>query len=169
MAVEVPSLPEAPVGYPSLTREGRAIALCLFVPGKPVPKGRPRGRSRQGPRGPFVQFYTDQSTVNWEALVAAKTASQVRRLERLPLPFQDRCLVALRFNMQRPKSTPASVKFPVKARTDVDNLAKAVLDALQNAGIIDNDCIVTDLSVSKRYADEDHPVGVEIELTTFSN
>jgi Holliday junction resolvase RusA-like endonuclease len=145
--------------------------LRLFIPGRPVPKGRPRGRAVT-PKGgkTFVHFYTDDATVSWEDQVAKAALAELTRIsltgdEDLVLPFQGRCLVQLRFNFERPKSTPKSVQYPVKSRTDVDNLAKAVLDALQNARLIINDNIVTDLTVCKRYADEGHPEGVEIDIT----
>jgi Holliday junction resolvase RusA-like endonuclease len=119
---------------------------------------------------PFIQFYTDEQTVGWEGWVAAQVQHQLMSLEfegdvDVPLPLTERVLITLQFNFERPKSTPKSVLYPVKSRTDVDNLAKAVLDALQNARVLSNDNIVTDLTVSKRYVDDDHPEGVEIDIT----
>lgn len=170
MAGEVTSLaPSAPGLGPSITRlEGGGWSVKFFVPGKPVPKGRPRGRvvQRPGKRG-FVQFYTDSSTVEWESRVAAACRTQLESLDPIPTPFEGRCVVFMRFNLEKPKSTPKAVTHPVKSRADVDNLAKAVLDAMQNAGVLGNDNIVTDLTVIKRYSDADHPLGVEIELAAF--
>lgn len=99
--------------------------------------------------------------------------AQVDDGQTLALPFQERVVMFLRFNLQKPKSYPSTVTMPVHSRKDVDNLAKAVLDALQvprkeddtGAGVLANDNIVTDLLTCKRYADADHPVGVEIDLT----
>jgi len=152
---------------PSVVQMDNGLLATMFIPGKPVPKGRPRGRVVQRPgKKAFVQFYTDSSTVQWESTVAQVLRQQAARLG-LPLPFVGRCLVHLRFNLEKPKSTPKSVMFPVKSRTDVDNLAKAVLDGMQNAQILINDNIVTDLTVTKRYADDDHPLGVEVEITAL--
>ncbi len=166
--------PADPLGFPAASVAGSAASLQLFVSGKPVPKGRPRGRAvtPKGGGKPWIQFYTDEGTVTWEAWVAHRVVEQVTHLEvlgdsDLRLPFAGRVLVSLRFNFERPKSTPKSVLYPVKNRTDVDNLAKAVLDALQNARVLVNDNIVTDLTVIKRYADDAHPEGVEIDITAL--
>lgn len=146
----------------------------LFVPGKPVPKGRPRGRAVNPKSGgkAFIQFYTDESTVGWESWCASQALEQLIRIELadgpdIKLPFTGRVLMTLRFNFEKPKSTAKSVLYPVKSRTDVDNLAKAVMDALQNARVLGNDNIVTDLMIQKRYADSDHPEGVEIDITAL--
>lgn len=157
-----------PAGFPAVDVVGRATALRLFVLGRPAPKGRPRGRV-VNPHGakPFVTFYTDEATQKWEAWVVHEVDKQLRQLDCV-LPLTGRTLVTLRFNLERPKSIPITVKFPVKNRTDVDNLAKAVLDALQNCHVLSNDCIVTDLAISKRYADSEHPEGVEIDITGLS-
>lgn len=140
--------------------------------GEPIPKGRPRTKvvTPKGGR-PFAQIYTDEQTRDWEERVVRYVQDQLRRLaaqddgQELALPFRGRVLVSLRFNLAKPKSYSASVTMPVTSRSDVDNLAKAVLDALQNAQVLANDNIVTDLVTCKRYADEEHPVGVEVDLT----
>lgn len=48
---------------------------------------------------------------------------------------------------------------------DVDNLVKCIFDALQNVRVIGDDKTVTDMTVSKRFADADHPEGVQVTLT----
>lgn len=73
----------------------------------------------------------------------------------------------LRFNLPKPVSAPKKVLYPYMSKSDVDNLAKAVMDGLQNARIITNDNRVTDLSIQKRFVSEGHPMGVEIDITTL--
>lgn len=120
----------------------------------------------------FVQVYTDHSTATWEQTVALVAKEQIRRIPQdddgeIRLPFDGRVLLEMRFNLERPKSLPKAIKYPMRSRSDVDNLAKSVMDGLQKAGILSNDNIVTDLAVQKRFADAEHPEGVEIDVTTL--
>lgn len=123
---------------------------------------------------PFAQIYTDPRTREYEEHVEASARQQVLELGRiddgqeLTLPFRGRVIVTLRFNVMKPKSTPKKVLIPVSARGDIDNMAKSVLDGLQNAGLFANDRLITDLSCSRRFADQDHPEGVEVDLTALS-
>lgn len=47
---------------------------------------------------------------------------------------------------------------------DIEKHVRVLHDALQDAGVLADDCIVTDLHVRKRWADQDHPAGIEIEI-----
>jgi len=123
----------------------------------------------------WAQIYTPHETVGWEEMVVVQVRQQLVGLElaepglaRLPMPLSGRGLLWMRFNLPRPKSTPKSVRYPMKSRSDWDNLAKSAQDALQLAGLISNDAMITDGSVAKRFAEPGHPSGVEIELTVIS-
>lgn len=164
-----------PAGFPACSVAGGAVSLSLFIAGTPVPKGRPRTKVVQ-PKGPsipaYAQIYTPHATVGWEEIVILQVRQQLAgllldepRLAHVDLPLDGRGLIAMRFNMPRPKSTPKSVKYPMKSKSDWDNLAKSVQDALQGAGVIKNDVMVTDATVAKRFAGPGHPAGVEIDLT----
>lgn len=120
---------------------------------------------------PWVQNYTDAKTVAWEEKVATEARAQIASVETpdggdFTLPFTGRIMIALRFNLHRPVSYPKSIEHHLK-RPDVDNLAKAVLDGLQNAQIMTEDNLVTDLTIAKRYESDGHPEGVEIDITAF--
>lgn len=173
MAAQNPPLVAThPPGFPELAVAGRAAALRLFIPGNPIPKGRPRARIQniKGPK-PFAQIYTDPVTREWETHVEQLVRHQLIVLGQLEddqvltLPFQDRVLVSLRFNIDKPQSYPRHVVMPIKAKGDIDNMAKSVIDGIQNAGVIANDRLITDLTCIRRYADPAHPVGVEVDLT----
>ena len=69
----------------------------------------------------------------------------------------------LHFNT-RGELKPSAPRDHVK-RPDVDNLAKAVLDALVDQGVIKDDSIVTHLEVAKEYANETE-AGCLIKLKT---
>lgn len=131
----------------------------LFIPGDPVPKERPRARLRNGK----VQIYTPDATAHWESLVGV----HLKRAFGQP-KHAGRLCVDLTFFLPRPKSLPARVEFPETSRKDVDNLAKAVLDAMQLAGYIENDNRVTDLCARKRFAGPDGP-GVLVVVDTLPN
>jgi Holliday junction resolvase RusA-like endonuclease len=123
-------------------------------------------------RKPFVQFYTDKKTVEYEEHVGQQALIQLRTVEvdgdeDFTLPVRDcRIIASLRFNFEKPKSYPKSIVHMTK-KPDIDNLIKTVLDGLVKHGVIEDDNCVTDLSLSKRYATPDHPVGVEVDLTVL--
>lgn len=162
---------------PGLSFHGKLVVMRFAILGDPVAKGRPRTRVMQSkvPGGKaFAQVYTDPETRSWEENVAGQVRRQLAEWSvdpaiqgTLELPLRKRVLCAMRFNMHKPQSAPKSQDAPL-TRPDVDNLAKAVLDALQTAQLIKDDNLVTDQVVSKRYADFEHPMGVEVELTAWT-
>jgi len=132
-----------------------------------VAKARPR-TTRTG------QTYTPATTVTWEQNVGWQVRQQIASIAaegiQLPTPFHGRVLIEMRFNFTKPKSTPKKVKHKLK-KPDYDNLAKSITDVLQasegGVGIFHDDSQVTDAVILKRFADESHPEGVEIELTCW--
>ena len=130
-------------------------ALTFTVDGPPVPQPRPRistwgGRGRaytpkDHPVGPYRQ------AVALRAALAAKAA----RWEQATGPVEVE--VACQFERPPSHATKAggvrttAPAFPPRA--DVDNLAKAVLDAVSDSGVVwDDDDQVVRLVVSKGYA-----------------
>lgn len=87
-------------------------------------------------------------------------------LDLAVLPFTGRVIATLAFHLRRPASAPRRVRYPLR-KPDVDNLAKSVLDALVNVAVLNDDNIVTDLTISKRFAPPDAPEGVEITLLSW--
>lgn len=96
--------------------------MRIEVPGRPVPKARPR-RARAG------HFYTPQKTKRYEDDVA-----WYARLARVT--FQGYVIVRCEFHQKRPF-------------TDADNCLKAVLDGLQKGGAIRNDVDVVALAAKR--------------------
>jgi Holliday junction resolvase RusA-like endonuclease len=118
---------------------------------------------------PFVQFYPDRKSADYEEYAGQCALFQLRKVELegtgddYTLPVRDcRILAQFRFNIPRPKTVK---RLHVTVKPDVDNLAKSILDALVQGGVIHDDNLVTDLVTLKRYADADHPEGVEVDLT----
>jgi Holliday junction resolvase RusA-like endonuclease len=133
--------------------------IRLFVPGDPVPKGRPRafrmGRARIG-------HYTPKKTRDWE--------TEARRIARIAMRSRDPLEVPVRLEVMAvfaaPESWPrwkrslvtAERIFPT-SRNDMDNVVKAVSDALNGVVWLD-DSLVVDLVARKRYGSETVPPGV---------
>ena len=127
--------------------------LEITIPGKPVPKGRPRFRKV----GNFVSAYTDEKTMGFENMVAwiAKQSLGNRQ------PTDQAVSVRCEFDVTPPASWSnkkkqqaiAGLIFPV-TRPDSDNLVKAIYDGMNKVVYLDDKQIV-DGSFSKRYADRD--------------
>ena len=94
-------------------------AFTTFVEGPPVPKGRPRV-TRNG------HAYTPARTVAWEETVAWNTRNAMDGRA----PFQGPLQVELTF-------------YGGRANADLDNLCKAVLDAMNKVVYEDDKQIVT--------------------------
>lgn len=133
--------------------------VLFVVPGLPRGKGRPRATRR----GQGVRLYTDAKTANYEALVAAAAKAEMDGRD----PTGHEVEVRIWVRMPIPKSKPKAWRKwaaddLVKPRTkpDLDNVAKAILDACNGITFVD-DSQVTDLTVAKRYAAEP---GVTVQM-----
>lgn len=69
--------------------------------------------------------------------------------------------VELVFRLARPKSAPASVRWPAK-RPDLDKLCRAVLDGLTAGGAFADDSQVVYLAAKKTFASPARPPGCDI-------
>ncbi len=129
-------------------------------------KGRPRFRSC----GSFFQTYTDKETASYENLVKLSflncSASNERYLDNQPLR------VRLFMYQAIPSSTSKKKKqlmllgkiYPTK-KPDIDNVCKAIFDALNGVAFKDDTQIV-ELEITKRYSIKEY-VKVEIEEITI--
>ena len=133
--------------------------ISLSVIGTPAPQPRPR-MTRAG------RAYNPPSADVWKQAVRDEWTSL-----NSP-PFLNGLRLCLSFLLPRPAShftskgalTKSAPLMPV-GKPDVDNLAKAVMDALENAGAFANDCAVISLTVSKRYAMLPQVAGCLIDLS----
>lgn len=114
------------------------ITLVFHV--EPVAKGRPR-IARSG------HAFTPQKTRNAEK--AIKTLALVEMKKQKKEPFDCPVAVAIEFIMQKPKKP--SKDYP--SRSDLDNYAKLVCDAL-NEIVWSDDSQIVDLYLTKRWGDE---------------
>lgn len=130
-----------------------ATEITFEVPGQPVPQPRPRVSTRGG----FARAYTPKG----HAVHAYREAIELlaRTNGWRQGPAEGPVAVEIDCYLERPAShltksvkvRPAAPAFP--GRVDVDNLAKAVLDAITTAGTLwgDDDQVV-ELVVRKHYA-----------------
>ena len=126
----------------------------FFVPGTPVGKGRPRAARR----GTGVVMFTPEKTAGYEALVAA-AASNAMRAEAGPL-FTGPLEAVLEMRIPIPASWSKAHKAAALAGTelptskpDIDNVAKAILDAC-NGVVFRDDAQVVMLVATKAFSDE---------------
>lgn len=170
MASQAAPIPQVDPGGPASGKYGSAFlvgsiyVVTFFIPGKPIGKQRPR-TTKTG------HTYTPEKTRTWESHCGWELRQQMTRIsyeQGIQLPkFTERVVVDMRFNFDKPKSTPKRVTQKLK-KPDYDNLAKSITDALQNVGFYKDDALVTDCMIRKRFSDENHPQGVEIELTCWT-
>lgn len=122
-------------------------ALHIVVPGQPTGKGRPRF-TRQG------RAYTPAKTKVYEELIAgfARREMEAAGWDRTPLPVKLHILAQFEIpkSWTKTKKSQALLGEITPGRPDIDNIAKAVLDAL-NGIVYDDDAQVAQLMVKKVY------------------
>lgn len=128
------------------------MELNYTVVGIPKPQARPRTfYGVKGGKG-FVRTFSPKT--DWFHLVYAETFEQKNKLN---LRLSGALELNLIFCMPIPKSISKKKREQlhyVTKKPDVDNLAKAVMDAINNVGIWEDDSQIAVLRVSKIYSDE---------------
>lgn len=130
--------------------EQRAIVevLNVFVPGDPKGQPRPRAFSSHG----HARVYDPGTAEGWKGEIA-------RAVGLVASPYLGPCSVDLVFVFARPKhhyrkngSVRETAPFWHASKPDIDNVVKAVLDALTQLGVWRDDSQVVTLRVQKRFA-----------------
>jgi Holliday junction resolvase RusA-like endonuclease len=127
--------------------------IHLFIPGNPVPQGRPRACIR----GKHASVYEDAKSKDWKRTV--------RFLANVGLPDMWELIAGainlqITFKLLRPKSVSVKKRPEPICRPDLDNLIKAVKDALTGVLWYDDSQII-ELEAKKVY---DNPPGVDITV-----
>lgn len=117
--------------------------IQFLIPINPVPKGRPRFSSRG-------HAYTPETTRDFEKAVKFFALNEMRKksLGAISGPIG----VSLRFGLIRPKRPKNKEHI---TRPDIENLAKSVLDALNEVCYLD-DSQICELYLRKIYSDAPH-------------
>lgn len=110
------------------------------IPGRPVPKGRPR----LGLRGRQAYVYTPPETKEYEKLVGWVAKAHGCKPVRCPVEVE--------------------IWVYLRGKADADNLSKSVLDGLCGVAFEDDDQVV-DLHVHKRKVRAKSEERVEIEIS----
>jgi len=126
--------------------------IRFTVLGDPIGKGRPKFSTVNG----FAKAYTPARTTNYENLVRLSFQQQCNKVPYKQGEFLAADITAF---FQIPKSISKKKRdlmadgrlFPTK-KPDCDNIAKAVLDALNGVAYYDDSQIVC-LAVRKMYSD----------------
>jgi Holliday junction resolvase RusA-like endonuclease len=122
----------------------------------PVAKGRPRFRVV----GRFAQVYTPAETRKYEAEVA-----RLSKAFAPEQPFSVPVEVSIVFSMPRPQRVPKERLGHPCTKPDLDNLEKAVLDALNGIFWVDDGLVVAK-GARKVYAGEQGPgIWIAVKLS----
>ena len=135
------------------------MMIDFIIPLVPVPCPRPR--VTRGGVTYYPKRYRDYKrdcTLCIKNNIPSLVISEVKLLE---------CL----FVLPRPKYMSRGYSpnlIPHTKRPDLDNLLKTLNDCLEGAGILSNDCIISDIIASKRYAERDG-IGArtEVKIQTY--
>jgi len=139
------------------------LSRTIKVDGIPKAQPRPRAFARKM-GGKFTARVYDAATAEgWKSIVVAAARGQ-----RPDEPLDCALAVRLRFELPRPKSRcrkrdPTDALF-CTTKPDVDNLAKAVLDALTQDGWWTDDSRIVDIAVSKYWHAKGGRPGCTIEV-----
>ena len=129
------------------------MEIYYRVVGIPKPQARPKTFHRTLKSGrSFVTTYSPKS--DWFHLVYTETLKQKEKLKnRLSGALELKLMFCLPIPKSISKKKREKLHFVTK-KPDVDNLAKAVMDAINNVGIWEDDSQVAILIASKTYSDE---------------
>lgn len=124
-------------------------------------RGKVRGQGR--PRFAGRRAYKARIDADYERSILAAYRQAAGDLE----PHAGGVAVEIEVHRRLPKSAPKSVKQePDLHKPDVDNVAKAVLDALNGVAWLD-DCQVLDLHVVKHPRKPETAERLEVVITRF--
>ena len=124
------------------------MAITFSVPGDPVPQPRPRVSTRGGFARAYVPKTHAVHAYRQSLAAAARAAGLIDTGEPLSVVI-DAVFVRPKSHLRKNGVKPEAPKLP---RPDVDNIAKACLDALQD--VIGDDTCVARLVIEKSYGTE---------------
>lgn len=111
-------------------------------------------------RNGAIGTYTPDKTVEWERSVRSYAND-----EKPQAPYDCPLRVHIQFYMTRPASKPKKAVWPV-TKPDIDNLAKAITDAM-NGLIYTDDSRICEMVATKFYTDDVRQVGVRVQIMTM--
>ena len=124
--------------------------ITFRVDGIPAPKGS----KRHVGNGRMIE--SSKKLPAWMRAVKQEAAKN-RPSEPIDAPVS----VYMHFHLPKPKRPRYNVP---AVKPDADKLARAILDSLEAAGVLNNDSRVTQLKATKHYADNTTPPGADITI-----
>jgi Holliday junction resolvase RusA-like endonuclease len=124
------------------------MAITFSVPGDPVPQPRPRVSTRGGFARAYVPAKHPVHEYRTQIAAAARDAGLTETGEPLSVVI-DAVFARPKSHLRKSGVKPDAPKLP---RPDVDNIGKAVLDALQD--VVGDDTNVARLVVEKSFGTE---------------
>lgn len=130
-------------------------SLYFIVEGEPVGKGRARSVTRRSKtRGTYIAHVTPEKTRSYEAAIRSEAARAMENFELMggPLAMRLEIYMGVPASWSKAKRDAALIGeiLPVK-KPDVDNVCKAVCDAMNGVVYLDDSQIV-DCHISKQYS-----------------
>lgn len=137
------------------------MTVLLTIPGKPLAQGRPRARRT---KSGHVVMYDPKKSKDWKGsaqyLMAQAASEQGWEVGDSPLRVEIRAIFPCPKSDHR-KRRPRPARWHTKQGGDVDNIAKAVLDAGNGVLWLD-DAQVVQLEIGKMIAPQGEPPRVEV-------
>ena len=126
-----------------------SAAIYFVVPGDPQGKGRPKASSRGG----FVRMYTPAATRQYEEKIAwaATLARGTWPVMCTPMSLRVVAHHPIPVSWSKRKQQQALAGELVPGKPDLDNVAKAVLDALNGVIYLDDKQVIK-LVAEKKYS-----------------
>ena len=123
----------------------------LFIPG--VPKAQPRPRMTK-----TGHVYTPDSAKAWKEAIMAECMARCKNVITQPVKL------TVRFFFPVPKNKKKECNIPHAKKPDVDNLLKAVMDAMTAAKVWKDDALVYSSSADKWYGTATGAVKIIVEV-----
>lgn len=123
--------------------------ISFFVPGQPVGKARPRVARHGG----FSRLYTPEKTASYESRVAMAGHIAMRDCSVIDGPVSVRMEITVQIPASWSKKKHAAAlagQVLPTTKPDIDNVEKAIFDALNNV-VWRDDVQVVEVSKRKRY------------------
>lgn len=142
------------------------ILAAFTVHGDPKAQPRARAFARNG----MVRMYDPGTAESWKGCVALAAMDHVP-----PAPNSGPLMLTLAFLFKRPKAhykasglLKDSAPLWHEKKPDIDNLAKAVMDAATTLGLWHDDKQVATLSTLKRYVVGDERPGCNVTISSLT-
>jgi Holliday junction resolvase RusA-like endonuclease len=132
--------------------EKESATVAFVIPGPAIGKGRPKFARR----GNFVTAYTPEKTASYENLVKLAAHRAMNGRETIAVAVSCNILVEVEtpasWSNKKRMSALSGALLPT-SKPDLDNVAKGILDAMNDIVFKDDKQVVV-LTVSKRYSEQ---------------